>query len=366
MSTSPPAALDGDTGPPSATHRIATNRDVAALARVSVATVSAVVNGTRYVSPETTKRVRAAIAELGYRPNRLARSLSTRTTRLVGLVVPSVLSPIMPLLFKAAEEELHAGGYSVLFANSEMSLDVEADVLGRLFDLQVDGLLLVPTTNRPQLLERFEAVTRPVVVMLNRIEQPARVDVVESGNYAGSRAAVEHLLEQGCARIATLALPPATPSERERIEAYYDALRGRGITPEDDLVRWGTHSESWSSEVFGYSETAALCALPTPPDGIFAMNQFMAVGALRALHERGVRVPDEVAIVGYDDFVWTSQLDPPLSVVAQKVEEVARLAARMLVERLTGANGSDVPPRSTRIETELIVRRSSLRRPPDA
>lgn len=366
MSGTTSAALDGDTAQPSATPRVATNRDVAALAGVSVATVSAVVNGTRYVSPQTTTRVRAAIEELGYRPNRLARSLSTRTTRLVGLVVPSVLSPIMPLVFKAAEEELHAGGYSVVFANSEMSPHLEEEVLGRLFDLQVDGLLLVPTTNRPQLLERFEAVTRPVVVMLNRFEQPARVDAVESGNYTGSRAAVEHLLEQGCARIATLALPPTTPSERERIDAYYDALAAHGLAREDDLIRWGAHSESWSSEAFGYSETKALWALSAPPDGIFAMNQFMAVGALRALHELAVRVPDQVAIVGYDDFVWTSQLDPPLSVVSQKVEEVARLGARWLVQRLAGGEGSDVPPRATRIETELIVRRSSLRRAPAA
>lgn len=338
-----------------------TIRSVAADAGVSVATVSAVLNGTRYVSEETTRRVQDAIDRSGYRPNRLARGLSTHRTQTVGVVMPTILSPIAPLLFKSAAEVLHEHGFSVLFSNTELQSNLEEQAVELMADSQVDGILVVPTGERLEVVKLFTDAGKPVVLLLHGAQGAPGCDVIRSGNFKGAFDAAGHLVSQGARRIAVLALPEVSESERERMNGFRSGLLSAGLDLDESLVRVGLPSESGASEGHGYDETRALMALPDPPDAIFAMNQYMAIGALSALKELGVQVPGEVMVIGYDDLIWTRHLEPALSVIAQQPEVIGRLGASRLIQRLA-EQGHRAPPESVTVDTRLLVRASSDRR----
>lgn len=340
-----------------------TIRSVAAEAGVSVATVSAVINGTRYVSQETSRRVHEAITRSGYRPNRLARGLSTHTTNTVGVVMPTILSPIAPVLFKSAAEVLHSHGISVLFSNTELSTTLEAQAVELMADSQVDGLLVVPTGERLDCLKLFSDAGKPVVLLLHGVEGAAACDVIRSGNFKGSLEAVEHLVSRGARRVAVLALPLVSESEKDRMNGFRTGMLSAGLSLDPDLIRLGAPSESGSSEQHGYDQTRQLMALDDPPDAIFAMNQYMAIGSLSALKELGVRVPTDVALVGYDDLIWTRHLEPPMSVIAQQPEVIGRLGATRLINRLAEKD-VHAPPESVTVDTRLVVRASSDRAAP--
>lgn len=339
-----------------------TIRSVAADAGVSVATVSAVINGTRYVSNETTRRVQSAIARSGYRPNRLARSLSTHRTQTVGVVMPTILSPIAPLLFKSAAEVLHAHGLSVLFSNTELRTSLEEQAIELMADSQVDGMLVVPTGERLDAVKLFTDAGKPVVLLLHGAQGTPACDVIRSGNFKGAFDAVGHLVGQGARRIGVLALPPVSESEKERMNGFRAGLLAAGFPLEESLVRVGVPSESGASEIHGYDETRSLMSLPEPPDAIFAMNQYMAIGVLSALRDLQARVPEDVLVVGYDDLIWTRHLGPALSVVAQQPEVIGRLGASRLIQRLA-EQGQRTPPESVTVDTRLLVRASSDRHP---
>lgn len=338
-----------------------TIRQVAARAGVSIATVSAVINGTRYVSDETAGRVNAAIEAIGYRPNRLARGLSSSRTRTIGILMPTILSPTAPLLLKAAVDVLRANGFAALFSNTEMHASWEQEAVEFMFDSQVDGLLAVPASGSSSALDLFSEAGRPVVLMLHGLNDTATFDVVRSGNFKGSFDAVTHLINQGATRIALLALPPDTESETERMAGYQTALLAAGMNAEPQLIRVGEPSESGFSERDGFELTRKLMELERRPDAIFAMNQYMAIGSLAALKELSIRVPEDVAVVGYDDLIWTKHLQPALSVVSQQIEEIGKLAANQLIQRL-GENGNPAKATSITVDSQLIVRHSSDRR----
>jgi LacI family transcriptional regulator len=341
-------------------NRRSTIRQVAAEAGVSIATVSAVVNRNRYVSAETASRVEEAIARTGYRPNRLAQSLSTRTTKTIGILMPTILSPVSPALLKAATDVLRANGYAALFANTEMRASQENEAAELMFDSQVAGLLLVPANGTAPALDLFRKAGKPVVLMLHGLRGADGYDVIRSGNFKGSLDAVTHLISQGSRRIAVLALPSDTESEEERLAGYRTALLAAGLAPDSDLIRLGEPSESGTSEELGYIQTRRLMEQPDPPDAIFAMNQYMAIGSLSALKELSIRIPEDVALVGYDDLVWTKHLEPPLSTVSQQVETIGRLAASRLLYRLTEGEVRS-PAESITVDAQFVTRASSDR-----
>lgn len=337
-----------------------TIRAVAREAGVSVATVSAVINQTRFVSAETTRRVDEAVKRSGYRTNRLARGLSTRQTKTIGIVMPTILSPIAPLLLKSAADVLHEHGFAVLFSNTEMQATREEQAIELMFDSQVDGLLVVAASESLESLKLFADARKPVVLLLHGLRGASGCDVIRSGNFKGSLDAVNHLIDQGAQRIAVLALPMASESEKDRMDGFRTGILAAGRTLEPELIRVGAPSESGASEQHGYQETLKLMKLEKPPDAIFAMNQYMAIGSLSALKELGLRIPTDVALVGYDDLIWTRNLEPPLSVVAQQVELIGRMGATRLVRRLAEEHHHG-PPESVTVDTQLIIRASSNR-----
>jgi len=337
-----------------------TIRAVASEAGVSVATVSAVINQTRFVSAETARRVNDAVKRSGYRPNRLARGLSTRQTKTIGIVMPTILSPIAPLLLKSAADVLHEHGFAVLFSNTEMKATREEQAIELMFDSQVDGLLVVPASETLESLKLFADARKPVVLLLHGLQGASGCDVIRSGNFKGSLDAVNHLIGQGAQRIAVLALPLVSESEKDRMDGFRTGILAAGRTLDPELIREGAPSESGASEQHGYQETLKLMNLENPPDAIFAMNQYMAIGSLSALKELGLRIPTDVALVGYDDLIWTRNLEPPMSVVAQQVELIGRMGATRLVRRLA-ENHQHGPAESVTVDTQLIIRASSNR-----
>jgi LacI family transcriptional regulator len=310
-----------------------TRNDVANHAGVSTAVVSYVVNeGPRKVAPETRDRVLEAIRVLGYRPNATARALRMGTTRTFGLITPDGGNPLFAELAKAIDREAAARGYVVLQTSADGDPETENAKITELVARQVSGLLLVAPTDDPAL----EDVEVPVIA-INRVLPST--SSVRPAYREGARRGVEHLISHGHRRIG-LVIGGAGHPEREL--GWREALAAAGL-PEGPIAR------TTFSRGGGYRAGQTL--LHHEPTGIFASSDLQAIGVLRALHEAGVRVPEDVALVAFDGTRETEYTWPPLTVVRQPVEELARQAVNRLIEGEESTEALTVP-------TELVLRRS--------
>ncbi|MHB1134834.1 MAG: LacI family DNA-binding transcriptional regulator [Chloroflexota bacterium] len=338
-------------------------RDVARQAHTSVATVSAVLNGSNPVSPALRARVLAAIGDLDYRPNALARGLTTGKTHTIGLIVPNILTPFAPPLIRAVEQEVTRAGYSLLLALSDADPAKELAMVELMIDKRVDGLLvsLWDESNAARVAALRDAGATRIVLLARRLEQWQSFDAVVSDNLRGAYTGVAHLLERGCRDVAIMALPPRALVERERILGYELAHRERGLTPRPELCCWGATSLEPEGATLSHEATLALFARERPPDGIFICNQTMSFGVLAALAELGRRVPEDVAVACFDDAPWLAHLAVPLTAVAQRSDLLGAKAAQLLLRRL----GAGAPPEKPRLElvpTQLVVRASTAAR----
>ncbi len=322
---------------------------VAEHAGVSIATVSHVINNTRYVTEETRKRVIRAMDELGYQPNALARSLRRGETKTLGLILPDSANPYFAEIGRAVELVAFQHGYSIILCNSEGDADIEnqyADVLSK---KQVDGIFFVGTGESPETLRTLTHNNLPLVVLMRDFGD-FPVDTVLSDNYQGGRLATLHLLEGGHTRIACIMGPSTLRLSALRMNAYRDTLVAAGITPDDSLILQGDfHSES------GYVQARTLLQMPEPPSAIFVCNDLMAVGAICAAFELGYRVPDDLAIVGFDNIILGEYTVPRLTTIAQPKEEMVQLAIQYMLERIAD---HDLPARRAVLPTRLITRQS--------
>ncbi|TDO62558.1 LacI family transcriptional regulator [Kribbella sp. VKM Ac-2571] len=310
-----------------------TRNDVAEYAGVSTAVVSYVVNeGPRKVAPETRQRVLDAIRALGYRPNATARALRMGTTRTFGLITPDGGNPLFAELAKAIDREAAARGYVVLQTSADGDPVTERAKIAELLTRQVSGLVLVAPTADPSL----DDVEVPVIA-INRVLPT--VSSVRPAYREGARAGVDHLISHGH-RVIGLVIGGAGHPEREL--GWRDALAAAGLQE-------GPIARTTFSRDGGYR--AAQTLLAAEPTAIFASSDLQAIGVLRALHEAGVRVPEDVAVVAFDGTPETEYTWPPLTVVRQPVELVAREAVRRLIDGEDAMEALTVP-------TELILRRS--------
>ncbi|HEX6938217.1 MAG TPA: LacI family DNA-binding transcriptional regulator [Longimicrobiales bacterium] len=325
--------------------------DVARRSRVSAATVSRVVNHPERVAPETRARVEQAIRELGYRPSRVARRLRLERgpSRLIGVLLSDIQNPFFADLARGVEDEAHARGYAVLLGNS----DEDAAKARRYVEVMraelVDGFILPPTSDHDVAAIELARSRTPLVCVDRRLGRES-VDSVLIDNVRGAYDATTHLIGLGHRRIAFIEGLPRISTSRERLEGYTRALVEHGIEPDPSLVRQGD-----SRQGGGRRMTEALLALEAPPTALLVGNNLMTLGALEAIHARGLRIPEDVAVVGYDDMPWALAFDPPLTAVRQPGYEVGRRAAELLLQRL------DEPGRSTTIvllQPELVVRGS--------
>ena len=327
-----------------------TIRDVAARAGVSSTTVSHVINATRPVSAELRSRVEAAMAELGFQPNALARSLRRKRTHTLGMIVPDSANPFFAEVGRGIEDTSFAAGYSTILCNSDGDPARELLYMDLLVQKQVDGVLLVPTGDQVKLAAALRIRNIPVVV-IDRDVPDAPIDRVHIDNFAGGYLATRHLLDLGHRRIGYIGGPPHLSPAPDRSAGYRHALQEAGLPIDDQLVVGGNFRD-----IGGYNGARTLLALSAPPTAIFAGNDLMAIGALAAAREAGIVVPFDLAIVGFDDIHLAGYLNPPLTTVAQPKYELGVIAAELLVARLAQP---DLPPQRRLLQAELVVRQST-------
>ncbi|MCS7087923.1 MAG: LacI family transcriptional regulator [Thermoflexales bacterium] len=323
-----------------------TIREVAERAGVSVATVSRVVSGKGHVREETRARVKAAVQELGYRPSRMARSFRAQRSSFVGLLISDIENPFHTSLARAIEDLLYARGYSLLLCNTDEVLDRERTYLQFLADERAAGVICAPASESETSFHAVLAAGIPVVCV-DRVARRTPVDSVRVNNVAAMRALTQHLLERGHQRIGFVGLDTTITSGRERFEAYLQTLREAGIDPDMSLVRLGK-----GVEAFGRQATFSLFEVSQPPTALITANNMLTLGALKALQQRGMRVPDDVALAAFDATPWLTLLTPRFVVAAQPIREMAETAVLMLMERI---EGSAQPPREVLLEATLIT-----------
>lgn len=328
---------------------MATIRDVARAAGVSVSTVSHVVNGTRVVLPETKSRVLAAMQELNYTPNRLARSLRNRQTATLGVLLPNSANPYFAEVLLGIETACFDLGYNVIIGNAIDNPEREEAHLKVLLSRQVDGLLLISTGAYQRSLKLLAAYKTPFV-LVDRASMLPDIDEIVTDNYAGGALAARYLLELGHRRIGCITGPSALTPSADRVTGYFDTLRDAGIMPDPLLARAGDFQPEG-----GYAACRELLRLGERPTAIFACNDLMAIGALRAIDEAGLRVPDDLSLVGYDDIPLISFVVPALTTVAQPSRELGQVAVRRLVQRLQTPG---LPAERSVLPVSLIVRDS--------
>lgn len=328
-----------------------TIRDVAARAGVSVATVSHVLNGTRKVSPETAARVRRAMEELGYQPNAIAQSLRKRATYAIGILVSDITNPFFATLVRGVEDAALTSGYSVIVCNSDEDPQKEAMYIRALWRRRIDGMLIAPTRDGTSSAIKGLVKQRLPFVFVDRKAKGVEAPAVLSDNVGGAYLATRHLIEKGHRRIGIiLGIPKATTTE-ERFAGYRRALNEAGIPVHEKLVVWGGYRIEG-----GRQAVTKLLSLRSPPTAIFSTNNLMSVGVLQEVRCRGLKVPEDVAIVGFDDLEWTELLSPPLTVVAQNPYEIGRRGLELLLAELRERKAV---PEEIRIPVELKLRGST-------
>lgn len=328
-----------------------TLRDVGKRAGVSAMTVSRVINGREGVDIETQRRVEAAIEALDYVPNRVARGLISQKTATIGLIVPDVVNPFFSPVLRGAELTARKAGYRLLVCNSEGDLRLEREYVEDLVAHRVDGLLLAPAMDIsrhcvfPLLRRGFP------VVLIDRALPDLDCDLVVADSASGAKRLVEHLIAVGHRDIAHISDADDTSTGQERHRGYAEALAAAGIPYRDELVFRTT-----VDRIGGYRATQQVLSLRPLPTAIFTVNNMTAVGAMQALRETHLSVPEDMALVCFDDVEHLAVVSPFLTVVDQPAETFGSLGAQLLLERISGKAGNRT--RRIVLQTDLIVRTS--------
>ncbi len=325
-------------------------RDVAARAGVSVTTVSHVINETRPVSDELRRRVLAAMDELGYQPNRLARSLRRGQTHTIGMIIPDSANPFFAEVARGVEDTSFENGYSLILCNSDGDLDKELLYTNVLTEKRVDGILFVAAGLSTDRILDLQHQKTPLVVV-DRDLPDAAVDSVLTDNAQGGWLATRHLIELGHRRIACITGPSDLTPSADRVTGYRRAMREEGIPIDEALIVKGDFQYDSA-----YRASIQLLQMQDPPTAIFACNDLMAVAVMRAALEQGQRVPDDLSVVGFDDVRLAAFANPPLTTIAQPKHEIGAVAATMLLKRM---QNHERPAHRQVFETSLVIRKST-------
>lgn len=353
---------------------MATMVDVAQRAGVSTATVSHVLNDTRPVRPATRQAVLEAMDALGYTPNTLARSLVTSRTRSIGLAVSAISNPYFTEILQGVEAGALEHGYGLLIADPHDDPEHERKVVQLLHERRVDGMIVAPSADPDELLAYLGKHDVPTVFLDRLVETPTdtsagipaetpdddssgaphgtsfRFDQVCTENAEPMAQLVTHLAELGHKRIGLVAGLPGLSTTTERISGYRHGLANAGLPYDERLVAHGD-SQSAAAE----RATHALLSLAAPPSALVTGNNAMTIGALRALRERGLSVPDDLALCCFDDFAWADLFTPRLTAISQPSKDIGAQAVRLLLERLASPSR---PGRTVRLPSTLVHRTS--------
>jgi LacI family transcriptional regulator len=330
-----------------------TIRDVAKLAGVSPMTVSRVINGSPKVTPETRARVEAAIRELHYVPNTLARGLTQSRSGTIGMVVPDLGDPFFTLILRGAEQVARAAGYRVIVCNTGSDGELEASYVDDLIAHQVEGVLLAPASDASKQVVDWMAERSLPHVLIDRSIPDVAADVVQGDSIGGARMLVDHLIANGHRRIGHVTESQRVSTARDRFRGYREALEANGIPFDPELVAEGSGATIEGAQ----GATAELLSRGVELTAILAVNNLAAVGVVVALREAGFRIPGDIAVACFDDIELAAYLCPFLTVMAQPATTYGVIATELLIGRIQGT-----APEERQVVVmpgELIVREST-------
>jgi DNA-binding LacI/PurR family transcriptional regulator len=327
-----------------------TIQDVADFAEVSKATVSRVLNGNPTVDETLRLRVVSAIQTLGYHPNRSAQRLRLNTSSVLGLIISDIQNPFFTSVVRGVEDAAYDAQMSIVLCNSDEDPDKQTMYLEVLRSERVGGLIITPASSQDlDLLSQFHDANVPIV-LLDRWVEGEDFDAVTVDNVSGAYNAVKHLIDLGYHRIAIVSGMSHLTTGKERYEGYRMALEEAGIPIDSDLVKIGNFKTDSGDQL-----TSDLLDMNPPPEAIFTANNLMTLGALEAIHRRGLRIPQDIALVSFDDMPWAGALSPRLTAVSQPTYELGQQAVRLLLRRLELPTAE---PEHVTLPTNLLIRES--------
>lgn len=324
--------------------------DVAGAAGVSVASVSAVVNGNAIVSAGMKARIERAILDTGYKRNSIARSLKMGTTHTIGLTVPHITNPFFTDVVSVIQQAFDRAGYAVMLFCTDEHLNNQDEQIRLLLDRMVDGLIVARVGGSQPFKTIVEGTSVPIV-LIDRLCEGIDVDAVVLDNSRAVFDAIAYLTNLGHRRIGYISGSVDVSPMVGRLAGYEQALAAAGLSLSEDLIRTGSFREA-----DGYKAAMQLLSLPDRPTALFSANNPMVIGAMKAIRDLGLVCPDDVSVVGFDEFPWADVFQPQLTTVAQPVQAIGEQAVELLLDRM-GAK-RNAPPRRTTLQGRLIVRSS--------
>ena len=330
---------------------MATMKQVADKAGVSTTTVSHVINESRVVSKDVRERVLAAIQDLRYIPSAVARSLKNDKTYTLGVLVPNSSNPYFAELIQGVEDAAFNLGYSIILCNAYDDPKKQVAYVRVLMEKRIDGLILVSSGSDPELTRWLSNKNIPKVLVDRELSGVAAASVESDHEHAGYLA-TKYLVELGHHDIACVSGPEDLLSSSARVAGYRRALKEASITPHPDHLLYTDFTSKGGFEAF-----RELLSLRSRPTAVFAGNDLVAMGGICAANEQGVRVPEDLSVIGYDDIALASYCNPPLTTISQPKREIGELTARILVERITNAIA---PLRRELLPPVLVVRKSTV------
>ena len=323
-------------------------KDIADAAGVSTATVSRVLSGKQNVRPEVKEKVLAVVKRLNYSPNRAARSLRSKTTSSIGLIVADIQNPFFSSVCRAVEDVAQQHNYSVILCNSDENPDKEKHYLELMQDENAAGIILAPTTSLADNFPEDLAHKGPLVVIDRKVSYP-NLDSVVIDNSAAAKLLTNHILEHGYHHIAGI-FGAGSVTGRERRDGFFSAFRDAGLIPDENLM-----VEVPAREDDGHAAMTGLLELPNPPDAVITSSGLLAGGAFRAIRDKEVAVPQTIAFATFDESPWTPMTRPAITVVKQPTYAIGQTAGEMLFKRIADPQRT---PRQVVLSCELIVRQS--------
>ncbi|MFA3763060.1 ribose operon transcriptional repressor RbsR [Yersinia sp. 2544 StPb PI] len=329
---------------------MATMKDVARLAGVSTSTVSHVINKNRFVSDPIRDKVLAAIKQLNYAPSALARSLKLNQTRTIGMLVTASSNPFYAEVVRGVERSCYERGYSLILCNTEGDIDRMSRSIETLMQKRVDGLLLMCTENHRPSQDILRCYPSLPIIMMDWAPFEGVNDVIQDNSLLGGEMATSYLIARGYTRIACIAGPQDKTPAKERLEGYRQAMDRAGLP-----IPSGYEVAGDFEFCGGLVAMKQLLALPEPPEAVFTSNDAMAVGVYQALHQAGLSIPQDMAVIGYDDIEIAQYMTPPLTTIHQPKDSLGELAIDTLIHRL---NNPEAEPQVLILTPELIERGS--------
>jgi DNA-binding LacI/PurR family transcriptional regulator len=327
-------------------------KDIAKEMNISFSTVSRALNNSPRIKSETREQIQRKATEMGYLPSAVARSLVTRRTNTIGVVVTQITDLFFAEVIQGIEETALNYGYNVILTNSDGIPEHELAAIQNLRERRVDGIILVAACASKESKEQLfssPGVATPIVI-INNVHQEHVGYSVETDNAGGGQIATQHLLDLGHRRIAYIAGPDNEWDGVERQEGYEQTLRAAGLSIDPALIVRGSNRPEG-----GMAAMQQLLALPSPPTAVFCYNDATALGAMRAAHTAGRRIPEDISVVGFDDIALASFFEPPLTTIAQAKQEMGSKAMQLVLDLLAGERVTD----NTVLPSELIVREST-------